>query len=179
MNPNSVVKGLELQSDTLLQGIMTKLPSGVTTLLMRGVATPVADVVKEGQGLVQPYKDSRNAHTVIRQFAQSKPQIKAALKAFIADAKIAIAAVVGADNEAMTDFGFSLRKPAKKLTSEQNTLRAAKARLTRQKRGTLGKRQKAALKATETPNLSITFGPTPESSSSTPPSTQAPNATKP
>ncbi len=177
MNPNSVVKGLELKSDTLIQGFMTKLPSGVTTLLMRGVATPVADVVKEGQDLVQPYKDSRNAHTVIRQFALDKPQVRAKLRAFIADAKVALAAIFGDDNEALTEFGFSPRKPAKKLTSEQKTLRAAKAKLTRQKRGTLGKRQKAAIKATGTPNLSITFGPTPDSSSSTP-SSQAPNAPK-
>src|SRR5262249_39261225 len=133
MNPKSVVKGLELRGDTLIQGLMTKLPSGVTTLLMRGVDTPVADVVKEGQDLVQPYKGSRDAHSLIRQFALDKPRIQAKLRAFIADSKIALAAIVGDDNEAMTNFGFIPRKPAKKLTSEQKTLRAAKARLTRQK----------------------------------------------
>ncbi len=173
INPQSVVKGLELKGDTLLLGLMTKLPSTVTTLLMRGVATPVADVVKEGQDLIQPYKNKRDAHAVTRQFTSDKAQVQSNLRKFIADVKSALVALAGGDNEMLTSFGFKPRKSAKPLTSEQNMLRAEKAKQTRQKRGTLGSRQKAAIKATDTPHLNVTFGPTPESSP------QAPNGPKP
>ena len=176
LNPRSVVKGVELQGDTLLLGLETKLPSTVTTLLMRGVSTPVADVVKEGQDLMQPYKNKRDANTVSHQFSLDKPQIEKDLRKFIADVKAALVAVTGGDNAMLTSFGFKPKKPAKSLTAEQQLLRSEKAKQTRQKRGTLGSRQKAAIKATDTPHLNVTFGPTPESS---PPSTQAPTGTKP
>jgi len=62
---------------------------------------------------------------------------------------------VGADNQLLAQWGFVVSKPRKPLTSEEKVLRAAKAKLTRQKRGTLGKRQKAAIKQTTTPDVLV------------------------
>ena len=44
-------------------------------------------------------------------------------------------------------FGFSPKKRSTPLTSEQKVLRAAKAKETREKNHTMGRRQKAALDA--------------------------------
>jgi hypothetical protein len=46
----------------------------------------------------------------------------------------------------LADFGMEPRKPRAAMSTDTLLLRAAKAKATRTKRGTLGKRQKAALK---------------------------------
>jgi hypothetical protein len=173
INRKSVVKGIELRADTLIHGLETALPAGVTQLIVSGVSIQVVDLIKQVQDDVQPWKDARAAHAALRQFTQDRPAASQKLGALIADAKIAITTIVGRENEVLTNFGFKPQKRRKPLTSDQKAIRAAKARLTRQKRHTLGSKQKAALKATETPVLDVTFGNAPESSSST----QAPTGT--
>jgi hypothetical protein len=162
INPKSVKRGIELRADTLIHGLETAVPAGVTQLVVSGVSTQVADLIKEVQDDVQPWKNARAAHAVLRQFTQDRPAATRKLAALIADVKIAITTIVGRENEVLTSFGFKPHKSPKPLTSEQKTIRAAKARLTRQKRHTLGSKQKAALKATETPVLNVTFGSAPK-----------------
>ncbi len=53
---------------------------------------------------------------------------------------------LGETNESLKDFGFQPRKKAAPLAGEARGLKAAKAKATRQKRGTLG--QKDAITGT-------------------------------
>jgi hypothetical protein len=155
MNQKSVVKGVELRADTAIEGLQTALPSGVAQLLVGDTLYQVPNLVKYAQSLVQPWVDVRNAHAMIRQAMLDRPADKKALVGFLADLRVALQTLLGRDSEVLTKFGFSPQKPRKPLTPEQNTLKAAKAKLTRQKHGTLGAKQKAALGPTPTPSVAI------------------------
>jgi hypothetical protein len=175
MNQKSVVKGVELRADTAIQGLQTALPSGVTQLLVGSVTYQVPDLLKYAQSLVQPWVDVRDAHATIRQAMLTRPADEKVLVGFLADLRVALQALLGRDSETLTKFGFTPQKPRKPLTPEQKTLRAAKAKLTRKKRGTLGTKQKASLGPTPTPSVAIasdgqvTISPTGDASDVPPP----------
>ncbi len=161
LNDKSVVKGVELRADTLILGLQAS-PPNVPQLVVDGVSYTIADFIKKVQDLEQPFKDARAAHGVLRQFTLDKSTVGKTLVTFLANAKIGLASVLGRDSDKLTAYGFKPFKAAKPLTSEQKTLRAAKARLTRAARHTMGKKQKAALKATDTPVVNITIEPKPD-----------------
>lgn len=173
MDDNAVVRGTELRLDVLIKGLTTAAANGtLTTLTVNGVAMPVADVIKQAQEVVKPWKDSRDAHATIRATSQSRPRDEEVALGFLNDMKAGLVAGLGRENQKLTDFGFKPAKRRAEMTTEQKMIRAAKAKLTRELRHTMGSRQKAALKETETP--SVTIGPNgvevdPASSTPTPP----------
>ena len=190
INDKAVIRGIELRADTALHGLQTALPPSVTELIVGTVSYKVPDLITFFQGLEQPWKDARSVRAMLRQIITNRPKDYQLLLNALANLKGALSGVLGHDSEDLTKFGFKPSKPRKPLTPEQKTMRAAKAKLTRQKRGTLGKRQKAAIK--ETANPTITIGPdgksvivpavsaapaAPESVHTTTPVTQAPNVT--
>src|SRR6202043_2574460 len=91
----------------------------------------------------------------VRQNTQNRPTDKAALEGFLADLKNALCGILGRQNEALTQFGFKPQTTRKPLSPEQKVLRAAKAKLTRQMRHTMGSKQKASLKQTAAPAIAI------------------------
>ena len=158
VSSQAVTHGMELRLDTAIKGCTTAFPPGITALQVRNVSFNQADLNTKLVSLDQPFKDARAAHASLRQFASQRSDITKAGEQFLADLKAALGGAVGADSQLLTQWGFKPKKPAKPLTSEQKVLRAAKAKLTRQKRGTLGKRQKAAIKNTTTPNVVVSSG---------------------
>jgi hypothetical protein len=154
-NPSSTAKGIELKADTAIQGLQTAVPAGVTQILVGKVTYQLPDLVKYAQQMVQPWKTIRTAHATIRQEIAARPVDKKNLEGFLADLKIAMSAVLGRDSQVLTQFGFKPQKPTKALTPEQKVTRAAKARLTRALRGTKGSKQKAAIRQTQNPAISI------------------------
>ena len=114
-----------------------------------------ADIQNKLAALDVPWQGLWAAHSALNQFTQGKPQYVSAAKQFLGDLKSALAGAVGADNQLLSQWGFKVKKAVKPISSEERVLRAAKAKLTREKRGTLGKRQKAAIKQTVTPEVNI------------------------
>lgn len=157
MNDKSVVKGVELRADTAIAGIQSALPAGVTQLTVGLVTYQVGDLLKHAQELVKPWKDARAAHAVLRSVNESRPQDNQRLLDFLADFKIALIGIYGRTSEELTKFGFTPQKRRRKLSSEEKVLRSAKAKLTREKRHTQGSRQKADIRETGTPV--VTLGP--------------------
>ena len=155
MNDNSLPKGIELRADTAIQGLQTALPPTLTQLTVGTVNYQIPALIKFVQDAEEPWKQVRAAHALIRQIIQARPVDYQNLLNILADLKTALATVLGRDSETLTKFGFIPAKRKKPLTTEQKALRAAKAKLTRQKRGTLGSKQKAAIKTTETPSVTI------------------------
>ncbi|HZU98408.1 MAG TPA: hypothetical protein VFF73_17000 [Planctomycetota bacterium] len=155
MNSKSVPRGIEQRADSVIQGLQTAVPTGVTQILVDQVAYQIPDLIKKAQDLVQPWKTCRGAHATVRQEMATRPTDKQNLEDFLAAFKIGLSAAVGRDNEVLTSFGFKPYKKPKALTSEQAALKAAKAKLTRQKRGTLGKKQRAAIAPATTPAVGI------------------------
>ncbi|HZU99365.1 MAG TPA: hypothetical protein VFF73_21840 [Planctomycetota bacterium] len=174
LNTQSVPHGTELRLDSAIAGCQNAFPPGVPALPIRNTSFNQADLQTKLVALDAPFKQGRAAHASVRSFTSQKPQYIKDARQFLADLKAALAGAVGSDNELLASWGFKVSKPKKPLTSEQKVLRAAKAKLTRQKRGTLGSKQKAAIKTTTMPNVSInsstgesSFVPVPGSSDGT------------
>jgi hypothetical protein len=153
-NKKSFSTGVERVADAAIKGLQSAMPAGVTQLTVGKVTYTIADLVKLAEGLVKPWKDSRAAHAVIRQIAETRPEDHQKLSGFLADLKISLSSVLGRDSEELTTFGFIPQRRRKQLTAQELALRAAKAKLTRGLRHTQGSRQKADLKA-ETPTIEI------------------------
>jgi hypothetical protein len=80
-------------------------------------------------------------HGAVRSYAA----IDARLRPVVADLRALVFALFGPKSVEVARFGFTPPKARQKLTPAQNAARAAKCRATRLARGTLGKRQRAAL----------------------------------
>ena len=156
-NDNTIVShGIEQKLDLAVQGLQTAIPAGVTQLSVGQVTYQVADLLAKAQELNKPFKDSRAARAIIRAGSQNRVKDETAAKSFLADLKATLVVLLGRESQDLTKFGFKPQKKSQPLTSAQKVVRAAKAKLTRQKRGTMGSRQKANLRQTETPSVTIT-----------------------
>ena len=155
INEKSVIHGLELRADTAIQGLLTALPPSVTQLTVGTVTYQIPDLVKTVQGAVQPWKDTREAHAVIRQNMANRPADRARLVDLLSDLRDAVKTVVGSRSETLTQFGFKPKRSRKPMSAEKQALAVAKAKLTRAKRHTLGKRQKEALGKAEITSVVI------------------------
>ena len=155
INPKSVIHGVELRADLAMVGLQTALPASVTQLAVGGVVYTVPDLIVALQGEVKPWKDAREAHAVIRAVMASRPEDLQRLVQFLSDLKDALRSVLGSRNEALTQFGIKPKRSRKPLSTEKQAIAKAKAKLTRAKRGTLGKRQREALGKAETPTIEI------------------------
>src|SRR5271170_1729418 len=71
---NAVPRGIELRTDTAIQGLQTALPPSVTQLVVGSVTYTIPNLITYLQGLEKPWKDARAAHAVIRQVIQDRPQ---------------------------------------------------------------------------------------------------------
>ena len=155
MNQKAVVTGTELRLDTALLGLQTALPAGVTTINIGAQQMPVADAIKLVQSHAQPYKTGREARATLRQLSSTRKPRSQGDRRLLADLRAGLVCIFGRESEELVKFGFTPARPRPEPTIEQKARSAAKARETREKRHTLGSRQKRDLKATETPAISI------------------------
>jgi hypothetical protein len=155
LNNQAVSHGIELRLDSAISGCANAFPPGITALQVRNVTFNQADLNAKLVSLDSPFKGARSAHASLRTFTSQKSQYTKDAEQFLADLKAVLAGALGSDNQLLVQWGFKVTKPKKPLTAEQKVLRAAKAKLTRQKRGTLGRKQKAAIKATSTPDVMV------------------------
>ena len=155
INPNTVTHGTERSLDAVADGLKLGIPTGITSLLVGGVTYTVADLEKKVAEVAKPWKDVRAAHAVIRAAMASREADERAALSFLSDLRSAIVTLLGRKNEELTRFGLTPEKARRQLTPAELVVRAEKARLTRELRGTKGKRQKEALRADGTPAIVI------------------------
>ncbi len=125
MDKDAVVRGVELRLDTLISGLESVLPMGVTELRVGNVTYKIPDLIKAAQELDQPYKAKRAAHSVLRQARLNKERDREAALEFLADAKAALVALHGRKSAELIDYGFkpqqTPRKRAKPEGEKPNT----------------------------------------------------------
>ncbi len=134
MDDDGVIRGIELRLDTAIAGLTTAIPAGITQLMVGGVSYSVADLLKLAHEVVKPWKQSREAHAVIRTVSQNREDNIERAVTFLADLKASIVPIVGRESQELMKFGFKPQKRAPKLSLEKKTLRAAKAKATIEKR---------------------------------------------
>jgi hypothetical protein len=126
MDDKSVVKGLELRLDTLVNGLQNSMPAGVNSLPVNGNMTAITDLVQQGQDRSKPFKSRRSAHAVLRQLGLTKKSDREAALNFIADLKPAIMSVIGCTSVDLTKFGFT---PQKRVWNDAGNVRTRTVRL--------------------------------------------------
>ena len=94
------------------------------------------------------------AKSTYAQAVQARKKAEPGAQEFLAQLRAALVAFYGRGSTALSDYGMSAKKSTSQ-TSKTAILAAAKRALTRQKRGTLGSKQKASIKAIGTPLLSV------------------------
>ncbi len=145
-NKASVAKGLELKLETLLDGLKSGIPSGMS-LKLGGVDYDAASLVHELEAHVEVFTDVRDAKTALSaKVLIAKGDKPAAMKLY-ALVRAALQALLGMESADLVKYGLKPRKAPKPRTNEQKAVASAKALKTRELRGTKGPKQKAAIKA--------------------------------
>jgi hypothetical protein len=166
-------KGLRQRLERLLAGISGALPDGTSIPTPDGSLSRDAVMSRLSQGLAR--FEAIDAQLIALQQARKLLLKDAAeLQRVCNMLNDSIAAIIGRESPLMEHFGFKQRKPRQPLTSQQQLVRAVKARETRRLRHTAGRRQKAELRYRGVVDVSSEFRPatTPD----TPPSSIDPPA---
>ena len=154
-NKAAVAKGLELKLEILLDGLKSAFPAGIA-LKLGGVDTDAATLVHELEAHVKAFRDVRDAATALSAKRVLLEGDKPAAKKLFALVRVALQAQFGPESTELVKYGLKPKRAPRPRTNEQKAVAAAKALKTRELRGTKGSRQKAAIKATGSYDVSVT-----------------------
>ena len=106
----------------------------------------------------KPYLDVEAARNELEAKIKARDAAAPTARDFVQRLDAGLTAIVGTDPNAKAKLGLPKLKAKRQLTVEELASRAAKMRATRKLRGTMGSRQKEAIKATG--DFSVTVGST-------------------
>lgn len=152
-NNSSTPGGLELKLDDALSGVQQQLVAG-STLQINGAAMTQAQLVTQLSGYLAPFTAAANEKTAYAQAIKARKAVEPPAREFLIQLKAALVALLGRGNPLLEKFGMLAKLPSKPSV-QTALLAAAKRKLTRAKRGTLGKKQKAAIVLLGTPSVSV------------------------
>lgn len=113
-----------------------------------------AQLVTQLSGYLPNLKAVSDAKAAYAQAVITRKADEQDVREFLMQLRAALVAFFGAGNPDLAKFGMSAKKRTPQ-DSQTRILAAAKRTLTRKKRGTLGAKQKASIKAIGTPQVSI------------------------
>jgi hypothetical protein len=145
--------GLQSKIQNALTGVQQSLPAG-TSLQINGQAVTQAQLVTQLTGFLSTLSTVTDAKAAYATAVQSRVAAAENIREYLVQLRGALVAFYGRNPAALGKYGMSAKKPAPQ-TAQTALLAAAKRTLTRQKRGTLGKKQKASIKAVGTPQVSV------------------------
>ncbi len=142
----AVAKGMELDVQLALKGLGAS-PPPQSSFIIGASSYTLADLTTKLQGMATVFQGRRdleqqlaNVRALIKQNAQAYVR-------FMRDLRQCFRGMLGSQNQQLHAYGIKPLNDHRKLTAEQRTLASARNRATRQKRGTLGRKQKAAIRA--------------------------------
>jgi hypothetical protein len=145
--------GLQLKIQSALTGVQQVLPSG-SSIMIGGETATQAQLVTKLTGFLSQLSAVTDAKAAYTTVVQSRTAAETTMREYLAQLRGALVAFYGRNSPALGKFGMSAKTPAPQ-TTQTKIVAAAKRTLTRLKRGTLGTKQKASIKAVGTPQISI------------------------
>jgi hypothetical protein len=139
-------KGLRLELQQMLQGWQSVIPGDSTMQSSAGSLTQAA-VVGKLQGWLGLYTALDTEATAYKQARVPVTSMQPEARQYLAVLKAALANSLGPQSPQLAQFGLKPKKVPRPLTAAQLAVRVAKARATRQLRGTKGPVEKAKTKA--------------------------------
>ena len=153
-NQNGSSPGRLLQKvQSALDGAQQVLPAG-TALMINKQSVTQAQLVTQLSGYLPNLKAVADAKAAYAQTVITRRADEQVVREFLAQLRLALVAYLGVGSPDLAKFGMSAKKRTPQ-NGQKSVLAAAKRTLTRQKRGTLGKTEKASIKAIGTPQVSI------------------------
>lgn len=171
---NSRQTQLELGAadQSLLDGL-TKNASTLTSFTIASQVVPTATITQALQARLKALSASQTARAAWQTAVKAETDERASTKALIAGVRQALQVMYSGAADTLAQYGLKPRKPRTPLTSEQKVAAAAKAKATRDARGTTGSVQKKAVKGNVT---GVTITPTASPQPSAPVVTSSPTA---
>jgi hypothetical protein len=147
------------------------------TIVLEGEAWKETDIASALQGQIQALQASAAAHaTWIKLVADQRQAYKTVIVPLLKALRNYIALAYGTNSQTYVDFGFAQPTKAKPST-ETRAAALAQSRATREARGTMGKKQRLAIKGVVQPVTAQPVAPSPSTPSETTPaaSTSSPS----
>ncbi len=158
---NSSTKAPSALTSKLTQveaGVQKDVPAK-SPITIGGKVFTQPQIVSMIQGWLGTIQAAVDARTALEKAVTGRKSVEPAIHQFLRELRAALVALFGEGSPVLRDFGFNPRKP-RVATSEQKLIAAAKAKITRQKRGTKSAKQKQALKAVGVPTVQVGAGGT-------------------
>lgn len=130
----------------LVGGLGTKPPGGATSMVVDAQSTAMADVVAELKGYEATYQAEADAKATLAAAHQARLKLEPKALPRVRLIIEALKGMMGPNNPALTNLGIEPEKVPAPLTAEKQVIKAAKNAATRKARGTLGSKQKKAIK---------------------------------
>jgi hypothetical protein len=145
--------GLLLKIQSALAGVQ-QMPASDGPLRINGQTMTQAQLITQLSGYLPAFTAAANAKTSHAQAVQARRATESDARTFLQQLRRALVANYQVGSPALASFGMSAKLPATQ-SNQTRILADAKRTLTRQKRGTMGKKQKAGIKAVGTPQVSV------------------------
>jgi hypothetical protein len=139
-----------------IAGVTQVIPA-TSNLVINGSSVTQKQLLAQLQNIANEYQAVRDAKSAYTASLQSEKGSVTADKEYMLQFHAAIVAYFGRQSPQLAQFGFTPAKP-KKLTGAAIVSKTAKAAATRELRGTLGPKEKQAVKATSTPSVTVSNG---------------------
>ena len=137
-------KSIQQAADQSLIDGFTKHAALIPSLFIGGATTKTTDIVSTLQAFLAAAKSTAAAHVALKASVLNEKQLRAQNKQLVTDVVQTLRAMFSTQPTLLADFGLALpKKPV--LTPQAKVVAAAKARATRQARGTKSKKQLAAI----------------------------------
>src|SRR5580704_14129454 len=154
VNKQSVVRGIELQYDTLLVGLQTLSPT--QQLSIESVSYTPATLSTLITQMDSVHKTVRSLRVQLQTAIGTRRTQKPRDRQLIAAVRATIVGLLGDESPDLVNFGFKPRRTRTPATVEEKALAVARAKDTREKRGTLGAKQKAAIHGDQPQSVTVT-----------------------
>jgi hypothetical protein len=128
----------------LIAGTQKHFPNG--SLTIGNTAYTLASIVQILQGLADVYARVDAAHTSVKDLVTEQRATESKVAPFLRDYTKFLRGTFGTGATLLADFGLQPPKARMPLTAEQRVARGAKAKATREARGTTSKKKKLAVK---------------------------------
>jgi len=155
-NKQSTAGGVEHILDLASKAIPSAFPAG-TVFQVNGAKYTSDELVAKLDSFQSYYGGVRQKRADLRAVLEDRRRnIAPEVRLFLPSLKQTLGSMLGVGSSDLEKFGFAPPKPRTPLTSEQLLARAAKSKVTRAKRQTLGSRQKQSLRAKGDPTITVT-----------------------
>ena len=146
----------QTEVQNMVTGLTNNVPSTLRSMLVGGVSMSIPQVLAKMQAMLDMLTSVTQAKTAYQHALATRKGELGADRAFYANVAAYLKQAFGlTDQTTLSAFGILPPKTRAKPSSTTRAIATAKAAATRKARGTMGKKQKAAITTTPAPTVQV------------------------